>query len=61
MFARTLVGAGEYEEYYEIDEAEFEHFSRSLDPMREAAALCRARRNDARLLQQPGKNRGSPS
>jgi hypothetical protein len=54
-------GLVEYEEYYEIDKAEFEHFSRSLDPMREIAARCRARKNDDRLLQQPGKNRGSPT
>jgi hypothetical protein len=54
-------GLVEYEEYYEIDKAEFERFSHSLDPMRETAALCRARKNDARLLQQPGKNRGSPT
>ena len=54
-------GLVEYEEYYEIDKADFERFSSSLDSMRETAALCRARKNDARLLQQPGKKRGSPT
>jgi hypothetical protein len=53
-------GLVEYEEYYEIDEAEFERFSHALDTMRETAALCRERKNDARLLQQPGRNRGCP-
>jgi hypothetical protein len=53
-------GLVEYEEYYEIDKAEFESFSRSLDGMRKIASLSRERKNDSRLLQQPGKKRGSP-
>ena len=53
-------GLVEYEEYYEIDKATFERFSRSLDPMRQIADLCRARKNDERLMQQPGRLRGSP-
>jgi hypothetical protein len=53
-------GLVEYEEYYEIDKAEFERFSRALDEMRKIASLGRDRKNDSRLLQQPGKKRGSP-
>ena len=54
-------GLVEYEEYYEVDRADFDRFSMSLDSMRRIASLSRDRKNDARLIQKPGRLRGEPT
>ena len=53
-------GLVEYEEYYEISADEFKDFSDDLDNAKELVTLCRERKADKRLIQQPGKRRGSP-
>ena len=50
----------EYEEYYEIDATQYQACPANVDELKEIAEKCRARQNDARLIVQPGKLRGSP-
>jgi len=50
----------EYEEYYEIDAAQYQACPENVDELRLIAEKSRARQNDARLIVQPGKLRGSP-
>jgi hypothetical protein len=51
----TLV---EYNEYYEITEAEYNAFPNNTDRIQEIIQLSRERKNDARLIIQPGAERG---
>jgi hypothetical protein len=51
----------DYEEYYEISDTEFKLFEKSLDEARALADRCKKRLEDVRLLQKPGKMRGSPT
>lgn len=50
----------EYEEYYEIDAAQFAACPSNLAELRAIATRCRERKNDARLLVAPGRLRGTP-
>jgi hypothetical protein len=50
----------DYDEYYEIDTEEFLACPNNLDHLRHIAERSRARQNDARLIMQPGRLRGSP-
>lgn len=51
----------EYEEYYEISNAEFDVFSKDIVKARHLAQRCRERSEDARLMYQPSKERGWPT
>jgi len=48
----------DYEEYYEISKAMHDLYPRNLDELRSFAEACRQQKNDALLLQQPGRLRG---
>lgn len=50
----------EYEEYYELEPSEYHACPRNIDDLVKIAEKSRARKNDARLIMQPGKLRGSP-
>jgi hypothetical protein len=50
----------DYEEYYEIEPSQFQACPSNLEELRQVAAKCRARQNDAHLLVQPGRLRGEP-
>lgn len=50
----------DYEEFYEIDAAQYMACPNNIDELRQIVARCRARQNDSRLLVMPGKLRGSP-
>jgi hypothetical protein len=52
-------GAVDYEEYYEITEAEFALFQVDRLAARDFAERCRHREADGRLMIKPGKNRGA--
>lgn len=55
--AHTFV---DYEEYYEITEDEFAAFQLDTAHALEFVKRCRARLEDARLIIQPGRDRGAP-
>lgn len=48
----------EYEEYYELDRAQFERFQVDLAAALEFVTACRGRQNDALLIVKPGRLRG---
>jgi len=50
----------DYDEYYAIDQQDFDRFRRG-EGVDAFLAACRARQNDAQLLLQPGTDRGEPS
>lgn len=50
----------DYEEYYEIDASTYLACPQNIDELRQVAAKCRARKNDAYLLMKPGRLRGTP-
>lgn len=50
----------DYEEYYEIDAAQYHACPANLDELKRLAEKCRARQNDARLIVKPGRLRGTP-
>ncbi|WP_110946375.1 hypothetical protein [Pseudomonas bohemica] len=52
-------GMVEYEEYYEIDQAVFEHFKNDIDAAMAFVMSCRRRQHDDLLMIQPGARRGS--
>ena len=49
----------EYEEYYEIDQGQFELFQRDLSAALEFVTACRGREKDELLLVKPGRLRGT--
>lgn len=53
---------GEYTEDYEITEEQYHYFSRpeGYGDLMKLAEECRGRRNDAKLLEKPGSQRGRP-
>lgn len=51
----------DYEEYYEITEAQADAFARKPQLAVEFADQCRKRLMDDRLLMQPGSDRGVPT
>jgi len=53
-------GLVEYEEYYEIDQSTYESLDRAFAETRAICENSRARLNDAKLIEKPGKMRGSP-
>lgn len=53
-------GIVDYEEYYWIDKATFDEFQYDLKSAAVFADKCRARKMDDRLIQKPGRNRGTP-
>ena len=56
----VTIGVVDYEEYYELADAEYARFL--SDPVGAAAFVeeCREHQHDERLLQKPGWNRGTP-
>lgn len=50
----------DYEEYYEIAADEFAEFRFHVEPALAFVTRCRARLEDARLIIQPGRDRGAP-
>lgn len=52
----------EYSEEYEITEEEFDHFAspEGYKDLMALAAKCRARQNDEKLQEKPGRQRGWP-
>ena len=53
-------GMADYEEYYAIDRATFDHFLADLDGARPFVARCRAHEMDDLLIVAPGRDRGTP-
>lgn len=51
----------DYEEYYEISDTEFKLFEKNLEDAGVLADRCKRRLEDVRLLQKPGRMRGSPT
>lgn len=49
----------EYEEYYEIDRAQFDLFQKDLNAALEFVTRCRRRELDELLIQKPGSRRGT--
>lgn len=49
----------DYEEYYRIDQGMFDRFIADMDQALDFADRCRRREEDARLIMEPGKDRGS--
>lgn len=49
----------EYEEYYEIDQAQFELFQKDLAAALEFVTACRGREKDELLIVKPGRLRGT--
>lgn len=50
----------DYEEYYEIDYAQYHACPGNIDELKRIVERCRARENDAQLIVLPGRLRGSP-
>ena len=50
----------DYEEYYEINEEQFDEFKIEMLSALEFVKQCRERVNDSLLIQKAGKNRGVP-
>ncbi|SHF79022.1 hypothetical protein [Vibrio gazogenes] len=50
----------DYEEYYEIDESQFQLFYQNMELALSFVKLCRERKKDHLLLQPPGDLRGEP-
>jgi len=48
----------DYEEYYEIDNAEFDKYKDDPDAAAEFVQQCRNRERDDRIMIKPGKDRG---
>jgi len=48
----------DYEEYYEISQSEHDAYPSNQGSLAAFAAECRARRNDALLIEPPGSDRG---
>jgi hypothetical protein len=53
-------GMVDYEEYYEVDQALFDHFSVDVNAALEFVQKCRRREMDDRLIVKPGRLRGNP-
>jgi hypothetical protein len=53
-------GMVDYEEYYEVDQATFDHFSVDVDAALEFVQKCRRREMHDRLIVKPGRLRGNP-
>jgi hypothetical protein len=50
----------DYEEFYELPAFQFNACPNNIEELKEFAAKCRARQCDDKLLQQPGRLRGTP-
>ena len=50
----------DYEEYYKINEEQFDSFKADMDSALEFVHQCREREKDDLLILKPGKNRGVP-
>lgn len=53
-------GMVDCEEYYEIDQATFDHFGVDADAALAFVQRCRRREEDDRLIVKPGRIRGNP-
>ena len=53
-------GMVEYNEYYEISNQEYNEFSKDFLKAKLFVEKCRNQKEDARLMQKPGKMRGTP-
>lgn len=51
----------DYEEYYEIELSQYQNCPANFSELRGLAEKCRARKNDSRLIVQPGRLRGHPA
>ncbi|MGC7406971.1 hypothetical protein ACPWR0_23360 [Pandoraea pneumonica] len=49
-----------YEEYYEIERAQYEACPGNLEELRKLAEKCRERMNDENIMMIPGELRGDP-
>ncbi|MBF0300960.1 MAG: hypothetical protein HQK51_19790 [Oligoflexia bacterium] len=54
-------GLAEYAEFYEISNGEFDKFNIDLESLKDFVRDCKNRKNDARLLEKPGRIRGEPN
>lgn len=52
-------GSVDYEEYYELTDAQYRALLADPDAAARFADSCRRREQDALLIQQPGSNRGT--
>lgn len=50
----------EYEEYYEIDRAQYDNCPGNFDELKVIVQKCRNHENDSNLLVLPGRLRGAP-
>ncbi|MCC4909342.1 hypothetical protein [Microbacterium sp. cx-59] len=53
-------GVVDYEEYYELTEAQYDVFVADRASAATFAEECRKHEHDALLLRKPGSNRGTP-
>lgn len=53
-------GLVDYEEYYELDRLAFERYRNDPQAALPFVERCRRREEDERLIQKPGRNRGTP-
>lgn len=53
-------GLAEYDEFYRISPEELEHFNQDFEALKAFVEECRKRLHDDRLLEKPGRLRGSP-
>lgn len=51
----------DYEEYYEIETEIYEQIPSNVEELKKIADKCRRRKNDSKLLELPGRDRGEPS
>lgn len=50
----------DYEEYYEIEAEIYEQVPSNIEELKKIADKCRRRKNDSKLLELPGRDRGEP-
>ena len=53
-------GPVDYEEYFELTPDEYEQFLADRKGAADFAEVCRLHLEDERLIQKPGRNRGTP-
>lgn len=53
-------GIVDYEEYYEVDQGQYDTFLRDRSAAIEFVESCRRHKRDGLLIQKPGSNRGTP-
>lgn len=56
----VTIGVVDYEEYYRLEPAQYEHFVADHRAALEFVQSCRRHERDELLIQKPGWNRGTP-